>query len=345
MATNTENYNLVKPDENDYYDIGIQNDNMDKIDAELKKAENHRADSIAHMTQAQKDTLNSAVQSAIIGDKAVTKNGTQLKIPMPTAADVGAIPVSEKGVPNGVPTLDWDGYVEQLPTFAPAILYGRNWKNEGVFVSDDGDDETGDGTEENPFKTVNKVLKVYPHPNLTITVPPDTTLTISEPVYISNRQLNFFMGHGIHGGTIIIDEYIHMVHSSIAFQDVDVNLKNGEFLPAGICSFNFGSHYETNLLVDDDVETPKTCIYIKNTDLYNDYDFNSFNSDIIFIRLNNCNIKSGINLVVSFAQSASMLPIVFCKIGSSVTIESGAYLCNESNDKTQIEDTNVYILE
>jgi hypothetical protein len=46
LATNTENYNLVKPDENDYYDIGIQNDNMDKIDAELKKAQDHREDTL-----------------------------------------------------------------------------------------------------------------------------------------------------------------------------------------------------------------------------------------------------------------------------------------------------------
>jgi hypothetical protein len=36
MATNTPNYNLVKAGDADYYNIGIHNDNMDKIDAALK---------------------------------------------------------------------------------------------------------------------------------------------------------------------------------------------------------------------------------------------------------------------------------------------------------------------
>lgn len=35
MATNTTNYNLVKPNEDDFYDIEVQNDNMDIIDEEL----------------------------------------------------------------------------------------------------------------------------------------------------------------------------------------------------------------------------------------------------------------------------------------------------------------------
>lgn len=35
MATNTTNYDLVKPSESDFYDINVQNQNMDIIDAEL----------------------------------------------------------------------------------------------------------------------------------------------------------------------------------------------------------------------------------------------------------------------------------------------------------------------
>lgn len=38
MATNTPNYNLVKPDLNDFADIRVLNGNMDIIDAQLKKA-------------------------------------------------------------------------------------------------------------------------------------------------------------------------------------------------------------------------------------------------------------------------------------------------------------------
>lgn len=38
MATNTPNYNLVKPELNDFADIRVLNGNMDIIDAQLKKA-------------------------------------------------------------------------------------------------------------------------------------------------------------------------------------------------------------------------------------------------------------------------------------------------------------------
>lgn len=37
MATQTTNYKLIKPDETDFYDVSVQNGNMDKIDAGLKE--------------------------------------------------------------------------------------------------------------------------------------------------------------------------------------------------------------------------------------------------------------------------------------------------------------------
>lgn len=37
MATNTTNYNLIKPDATDFYDINVQNQNMDVIDETLSK--------------------------------------------------------------------------------------------------------------------------------------------------------------------------------------------------------------------------------------------------------------------------------------------------------------------
>ncbi|WP_283608527.1 hypothetical protein [Faecalispora anaeroviscerum] len=43
--------------------------------------ENHTADTIAHMTQAQKDLLAAAVQLATIGGIDVTKSGTTLQFP------------------------------------------------------------------------------------------------------------------------------------------------------------------------------------------------------------------------------------------------------------------------
>lgn len=37
MSTFTKNYNLEKPAQNDFYDIDVQNKNMDKIDSALRK--------------------------------------------------------------------------------------------------------------------------------------------------------------------------------------------------------------------------------------------------------------------------------------------------------------------
>ena len=39
MSTFTENYDLIKPDNEDYYDIQDFNENMDAIDAQLAQAE------------------------------------------------------------------------------------------------------------------------------------------------------------------------------------------------------------------------------------------------------------------------------------------------------------------
>lgn len=36
MAEQTPNYNLTKPDPSDFYDVNVQNENMDKIDTALK---------------------------------------------------------------------------------------------------------------------------------------------------------------------------------------------------------------------------------------------------------------------------------------------------------------------
>lgn len=49
---NTENYGLGKPELTEFYDVGVQNDNMDIIDAELKKHD----DSISNLVAAQGNT-------------------------------------------------------------------------------------------------------------------------------------------------------------------------------------------------------------------------------------------------------------------------------------------------
>ena len=53
MASETTNYGLVKPAENDYYDIGVYNGNLDKLDAALQEAEAAATGAAAAATAAQ----------------------------------------------------------------------------------------------------------------------------------------------------------------------------------------------------------------------------------------------------------------------------------------------------
>ena len=62
MATNTTNYNLVKPSENEYYDINVSNSNLDIIDTEIKRV-NDRLDSVS--TDAQSTSFDNSSNGMI----------------------------------------------------------------------------------------------------------------------------------------------------------------------------------------------------------------------------------------------------------------------------------------
>ena len=74
MAANTTNYNLVKPSENKYYDININNSNLDIIDTEIKKI-NDKLNSVS--TDAKSTSFDNSdngmsatnVQDAIVENK------------------------------------------------------------------------------------------------------------------------------------------------------------------------------------------------------------------------------------------------------------------------------------
>lgn len=53
MATKTTNYGLTKPEGSDFYDIGVQNDNMDIIDKQMKA----NANDIAQLNSDLKNAL------------------------------------------------------------------------------------------------------------------------------------------------------------------------------------------------------------------------------------------------------------------------------------------------
>ena len=74
MAANTTNYNLVKPSENEYYDINVNNSNLDIIDTEIKKI-NDKLNSVS--TDAKSTSFDNSdngmsatnVQDAIVENK------------------------------------------------------------------------------------------------------------------------------------------------------------------------------------------------------------------------------------------------------------------------------------
>lgn len=57
MASETTHYGLVKPAENDYYDIEIYNENMDKVDAALKANAEEAAEAAAGQSRVKEFML------------------------------------------------------------------------------------------------------------------------------------------------------------------------------------------------------------------------------------------------------------------------------------------------
>lgn len=66
MSVKTTNYQLTKPEENDYYDVNVPNGNMDIIDEKLKESA---------------DKTATAVQAITLGGAAVPKSGATVQLP------------------------------------------------------------------------------------------------------------------------------------------------------------------------------------------------------------------------------------------------------------------------
>jgi len=110
MAVNlTPNYGLKKPDGDEFIDISQLNDNADIIDAQLKSVNDGLA--AAGSSNLQLGETSSTAYRGDRGKEAYLHSGTYGNPHNTTAANVGAIPTSEKGVANGVATLDSTGKV------------------------------------------------------------------------------------------------------------------------------------------------------------------------------------------------------------------------------------------
>lgn len=63
MANKTTNYNLTKPLPEEFYDVGVQNDNMDIIDQKLKSVDAASADAKTTLADADTIPLNDSADS------------------------------------------------------------------------------------------------------------------------------------------------------------------------------------------------------------------------------------------------------------------------------------------
>ena len=79
MATNTTNYNLVKPSENEYYDINVSNSNLDIIDTEIKRV-NDRLDSVSTDAQSTSfDNSSNGMEATNVQD-AIEENKQSIEV-------------------------------------------------------------------------------------------------------------------------------------------------------------------------------------------------------------------------------------------------------------------------
>lgn len=96
-----------------------------------KSLTEHRNDSVVHMTKDQKDTLSSAIQTAILGNTPVPKNGNALQFP--------AYPI----IPQSLPANGGWAQTSNYPTHAVGIndfgLRGNYIANWGPSGGADGD--------------------------------------------------------------------------------------------------------------------------------------------------------------------------------------------------------------
>lgn len=74
MATFTENYSLIKPDEADYYDVADMNENMDAIDAAMAAAE-QEMDGIGEKIGTEADSGTATLFGQLNGIRSAVAQG------------------------------------------------------------------------------------------------------------------------------------------------------------------------------------------------------------------------------------------------------------------------------
>lgn len=104
MANETTNYNLTKPTEDEFYDVAVQNDNMDKIDTAMKGLEDNKVSQVVNKglstndyTTDEKEKLSgiatnaqvNTVEGVMVNGVAVTLDSNKkANIPVPVISNV-----------------------------------------------------------------------------------------------------------------------------------------------------------------------------------------------------------------------------------------------------------------
>ncbi|MCQ4637662.1 hypothetical protein NE619_13090 [Anaerovorax odorimutans] len=121
MSKNTKNIGFVLPDANDFYDISVPNENFEKADAALKKLEDEKVSKEAGKRLSANDLTNDLKIKYDAAHEHLSNKENPHKT---TAAQVGAIPTSQKGATSGIAELDANGKVPsaQLPSYVDDVL-------------------------------------------------------------------------------------------------------------------------------------------------------------------------------------------------------------------------------
>ena len=127
MSTKTSNYNLIKPDESDYFDVAYQGSNMEIIDAELKSINNKTATLNTHLSDYK-------MQIPWSGTSTNIDNAYYLAEPTILSLVEGmAVSFKCNADATGAVTLNWAGTGDKSVLKANGLPV-TNWKSNGVYT-------------------------------------------------------------------------------------------------------------------------------------------------------------------------------------------------------------------
>lgn len=139
MSTSTQNYGLIKPQSNEYYDIGIPNGNMDKIDAALAALEAGKAslgeDGKVEAEQLPQMDYDPSGSAAAVQANLDSHIGNSANPHGVTAQQVGADPAgtassaisahNQDGAAHPEILAKLDGFIAAKPTTFQRLITGR----------------------------------------------------------------------------------------------------------------------------------------------------------------------------------------------------------------------------